>query len=170
MDRSPTTESPDLWQSYSGELTKFLTQKLRSREVAADLVQETYVRVLRLGSSTIIEQPRAFLYRIASNLAVDYLRRSSRQADLITDAESAPDVPSAAPGIDRRIEDRQTLARLEEALGELSPKCRRALLGNRLDGLSHVEIAQELGVSESMVAKYIAQALRHCRDRLRQDD
>jgi RNA polymerase sigma factor (sigma-70 family) len=166
----PNTESPDLWRSYSGELTKFLTQKLRSREAAADLVQETYLRVLRLGSSTIIDQPRAFLYRIASNLAVDHLRRSNRQADIITDAEPPPDVPSAAPGIDRRIEDRQTLARLEQALGELSPKCRRALLGNRLDGLSHADIARELGVSESMVAKYIAQALRHCRDRLRQDD
>jgi RNA polymerase sigma-70 factor (ECF subfamily) len=49
----------------------------------------------------------------------------------------------------------------------LSAKPRQALLLNRCDGLSHREIAQKLNVSQSMVARYLAQALRHCRDHFR---
>ncbi|MCP6134986.1 helix-turn-helix domain-containing protein, partial [Klebsiella pneumoniae] len=53
---------------------------------------------------------------------------------------------------------------LDEALLQLPDKARQALLLNRVEGLTQAQIAQRLGVSESMVAKYIGQALRHCRD------
>ena len=65
---------------------------------------------------------------------------------------------------------RQRLRLLETALDELPTKPRLALLLNRVEGRTFAEIASRLGVSESMVAKYIAQALRHCRDRLARDD
>jgi RNA polymerase sigma-70 factor (ECF subfamily) len=58
---------------------------------------------------------------------------------------------------------------LESAIKELSVKCRTALLLNRLEGKTHAEIARTLGVSESMVAKYIVQALKHCRARLQEE-
>ena len=56
----------------------------------------------------------------------------------------------------------------DEALAQLSDNARQALLLNRLEGLTQAQIALRLGVSESMVAKYIGQALRHCRDWLQQ--
>jgi RNA polymerase sigma factor (sigma-70 family) len=73
---------------------------------------------------------------------------------------------SLAPSAEDALDAKQRLVRLERAMGELSPKCRSALLMNRLDGKTHREIAEELGVSESMVAKYVIQALKHCRARL----
>ncbi|MBP3862408.1 MAG: RNA polymerase sigma factor, partial [Pseudomonas sp.] len=56
---------------------------------------------------------------------------------------------------------------LDEALQQLSPNARQALLLSRIDGMTQAQIAVELGVSPSMVAKYIGQALRHCRDWLK---
>jgi transmembrane sensor len=62
---------------------------------------------------------------------------------------------------------RERLQILDEALLQLSANARQALLLNRIEGLTQAQIAQRLGVSESMVAKYIGQALRHCRDWLK---
>lgn len=61
---------------------------------------------------------------------------------------------------------REQIALLDRALSQLPEKPRAALLMFRVDGLSHNEIAQKLGVSNSMVAKYIGRALKHCRDAL----
>lgn len=61
---------------------------------------------------------------------------------------------------------RQQLQLLHQALSELSENSRQALLLNRLDGLGHAAIAQQLGVSPSMVSKYIMSAVLHCARRL----
>ena len=73
-----------------------------------------------------------------------------------------------APSSEDVIEAKQRMVQLEAAIGELSFKCRTALLLNRLEGKTHAEIGRTLGVSESMVAKYIVQGLKHCRARLQQ--
>jgi len=66
--------------------------------------------------------------------------------------------------------DRDQLRLLALALARLPAKPRAALLLSRCDGLSHREIGVRLKVSESMVAKYLGQALRHCRDHYRHQD
>jgi RNA polymerase sigma-70 factor (ECF subfamily) len=73
-----------------------------------------------------------------------------------------------APSAEDVIEAKQRVVKLEAAIEELPLKCRRALLLNRLEGKTHAEIARTVGVSESMVAKYIVQGLKHCRARLQQ--
>ena len=71
---------------------------------------------------------------------------------------------------ERTLLARERLELLDEALAALPPNARRALLMSRVNHLTFARIAEELGVSESMVAKYIAQALRACRDHLRRFD
>lgn len=80
------------------------------------------------------------------------------------------DTTSSTPFAEDALEAKQRMAQLEAALDELSPNCRSVLLLNRLEGKTHREIARSLGVSESMVAKYIVQALKHCRARLEQGE
>ena len=76
--------------------------------------------------------------------------------------------PLASP--ERTLLARERLRVLDEALSALPPKARQALLMSRIGHLTFAEIARELGVSESMVAKYLARALRTCRDHLRRLD
>ncbi|MOA65525.1 putative RNA polymerase sigma factor FecI [compost metagenome] len=66
------------------------------------------------------------------------------------------------------MELRQRLELMQRALGELSKPCRDSFLLRKLEGLSHQEIAERLGISRSLVEKHIVNAMKHCRVRIRQ--
>ena len=153
------------------DLLRFLTRRTGDADRAADLAQDTYLKLATLSpASGEIRNPRAYVYRVAGNLAIDTLRRDGRIAADFTFLEAADLVADPTPSQDTHAIGRQRLRLLETALDELPTKPRLALLLNRVEGRTFAEIASRLGVSESMVAKYIAQALRHCRDRLARDD
>ena len=157
------------FERHHEDLLRFFTRKLGCRDLAADCAQETYVHLARMGPSVPIQNPRAFLFRVATNLAIDYLRKSRTRGTVLSIEPPPEDAPSTAPSVEAVIEAKQRVARLESAIKELSVKRRTALLLNRLEGKTHADIARTLGVSESMVAKYIVQALRHCRARLQEE-
>lgn len=151
------------------ELLRFLTRRTGDAERAADLAQETFVRLSAMPAATVdIENPRAFVYRVAGNLAIDAMRRESRLQATFVAPDAGNVVPDSRPTPEGVALARDQLRRLEVALDELPPNPRLALLLNRVEGRTFAEIARQLGVSQSMVAKYLAQALRHCRDRMRQ--
>jgi RNA polymerase sigma factor (sigma-70 family) len=152
-------------------LLRFLVGWMGSTERAADVAHDTYLRLVavRPGEARI-DNPRAYIYRVASNLAIDTIRRERRIADSFTGTDVDESVADPTPSLERALLAKERLRRLDAALAELPPKARTALLLFRLDGLSHTAIAEQLGVSESMVAKYLARALRHCRDRLEAQD
>jgi RNA polymerase sigma-70 factor (ECF subfamily) len=84
-------------------------------------------------------------------------------AALVEELASGPDNDPAG-----RAETQQRLEALQGALQELSPKAQAVLLLHRRDGYSLEEIGTQLGVSRAMAAKYLAKALLHCRQRLRE--
>lgn len=161
------TDLDTLFREHSVELRRFAYRETRDSERAADLVQDAFLRYASQPNGSFgIEQPRFFLWRILRNLLID-LRRMERRRGEHIDLDSASGyLVDPAPTADRRLEARQQLARLRAALAELPENCRHALLMNRLDGISHAEIGARLGVSSSMVTKYIIRALRHCMRRL----
>jgi RNA polymerase sigma factor (sigma-70 family) len=153
------------------DLLRFLTRRTGDAERAADVAQDTYVRLAAIAPANLdIQNPRAFVYRVAANLAIDTLRREGRIASDFTFLSAGEAVPDPAPSPEASALAREKVRLLEAALDELPSKPRLALLLSRVEGRSFAEIARQLDVSESMVAKYIARALRHCRDRLRQRD
>ncbi len=146
------------------ELSRHLRRRTGSSERAEDAVQDAYLRLLDVESAQgEIRDQRAFIYRVAGNLAIDAARRDHRSAG---EGEPDPATPDQTPGPEHQALAHDRLRQLDHALRELSPNARLALLLFRVDGLSHAQIARRLSVSESMVAKYIGQAVRHCRDRL----
>jgi len=160
------------FQENYEDLLRFLTRRIGNVERAADVAQDTYLRLAALPAANAdIQSPRAYVYRVAGNLAIDRLRREGRLGSNFTFVEAVDEtVADPAPSPEATLLARERLRQLDAALDELPPKARLALLLNRIDGLTFAEIALRLGVSESMVAKYIGRALRHCRDRIRQHD
>lgn len=155
-------------EQYYKELLRFLGRKLGDAHDAADVAQEAYARVLDRHANDAIAQPRAFLFRAALNLCTDLHRSRSRSGAQSFPLEAeAEDVMCDAPLQDERVYRRQQLKRLEEALHELPAACRRAFLMRQVDGMSHHEIARDLGISTDMVNKHLTRALRHCRTRMR---
>lgn len=150
------------------DLKAFLTCKFGCPLLAEDVVQETWLRIQRLSPTAEVEHPRAYLFRMAANLAVDHLRSEKVRTRHIS-ADSVPeDVPNGMPLPDTVIEYQQRLAILCTAVDELPPRCREVFMLHKFEGLSHAEITGRLGISRNMVEKHIIRGLAHCRDRLRQ--
>jgi RNA polymerase sigma-70 factor (ECF subfamily) len=154
------------FQAHHHDLLRFFTRKLGCRDLAADCTQDTYVHLVRMGQTITVQNPRALLFRVAANLSIDYLRKARTRRSVLSGEPLQEETASPSPTAEDALDAKQRLILLEAAMQELSVKCKRALLLNRLDGKTHKEIAQVLGVSESMVAKYIIQALKHCRSKL----
>ncbi len=160
------------FQDLYDDLLRLLTWRTGSSDYAADLVHETYFRVAAVQEAgREVDNPRAYVLRTATNVAIDSMRRDGRQRTVDADDALVEAVPDLTPQPEETLLARERLRLLDEALRALPPKPRQALLLNRVEGLTQAEIAVRLGVSESMVIKYIAQALRHCRAwRSRLDD
>ncbi|OLF52992.1 sigma-70 family RNA polymerase sigma factor [Pseudomonas chlororaphis] len=156
-------------ENYYRELVCFLNAKLGNLQVAEDVVHDAYVRVLERSSDTPIEQPRAFLYRTALNLVIDGHRRNAlRQVESLEVLDNEERFFSPSPHT--CIDHGQRLDMLQRALAELPTLCRESFLLRKLEGLSHPEIAERLGISRSLVEKHIVNAMKHCRVRVRQWD
>ena len=156
-------------ENYYRELVSFLSARLGNAQAAEDVVHDAYVRVLERSSDEPIEQPRAFLYRTALNLVIDGHRRNAlRQVEPLEVLDTEERFFSPSPQVS--MDHGQRLEMIQRALAELSPNCRDSFLLRKLEGLSHVEIAERLGVSRSVVEKHIVNAMKHCRIRIRQWD
>ena len=146
------------------ELLRFLGARLPGAD-ADDLAQECYLRLQRCEHLLVLRDPKAFLFRVAVNLLTDRARQQARrQRDLqrlgvTVHFEDAADVPCGAAALDDALAAEQALGSITTAIERLPAKCRRALLMQRIEGLSHEEIAATLCVSKSMVEKYIAKAV-----------
>ncbi len=160
----------DLFEQQSAALVKYLTARFKSAEEAKEIAQEAWLRIFRLEHPEELDNAKAFLFQTATNLSIDRLRRVSLERKHIGNADEARQEPEReTASIEDRIADQKTLDTLEAALFELPLKCRQAFVMHRHVGRSYPEIAAELGVSTSMVEKYIIQALKHFRNKLEQD-
>ncbi|MGA9660892.1 MAG: sigma-70 family RNA polymerase sigma factor [Pseudomonas alloputida] len=154
-------------EHYYRELVSFLSARLGSRQAAEDVAHDAYLRVLERTGSEQIEHPRAFLYRTALNLVVDRHRRQLvRQAEPLDALDADSRLHSSELQHDLQLDQR--LALMQKALDELSRPCRDSFLLRKIDGLSHQQIADHLGISRSLVEKHIVNAMKHCRVRMRQ--
>lgn len=157
------------WIEENGhDLLAFLSRRLNCRTTAADLAQETYLRLHLHAGEAVIDNLGAFAFRVAANLATDHQRKLATRGRFELEGlepEAVAEVGSGEAAPDELLARRERLALMQRALAELPLDCRTAFYLNRVQGLGHAEIARRLGVSESMVGKHLARALRHCRAR-----
>ncbi len=147
-------------------LLRVLTRRVGCPETAADLCQETILRLLASGLWAEARDPNALAHRVARNLVIDHVRRQRTEARHRGTEPVPADVPDPAPTPEQALEAQQRLACLDEAIASLPPKCRRVFLLRRIEGLSQAAIAAMLGISINMVEKHLRHALRICQHRL----
>ncbi len=142
------------------ELVRFAARRGAGHR-AEDVVQDTWLRLRERADPAEWREPRAVLFTTAANLATDEHRRDLRHARL-GDAVAAEAAGTAAPGPERVLEGRARVERLAAVLDAVAPACRDAFLMNRLEGLTHRQIARRLGVSTKTVQRHIERALLAC--------
>jgi len=158
----------DIEKQHGQRLRRFLASRLRHRSAdVPDLVQEVFLRLLRIERHETIRSPEAYLFTVAFHVLHQHVMRRSALPEsveitsLIDQMESAPQSDPAT-----RAETQQQLDELQGALRQLSPKAQAVLLLHRRDGYSLEEIGARLGFSRAMAAKYLSKAFLHCRQRI----
>jgi RNA polymerase sigma factor (sigma-70 family) len=153
--------------AHRGALQAFFYRRLRTKSDAPDLVQEVYLRMLRVRDTDSILNPEAYLFTVAGNLLRENAAADRHQA-AAADVEEADGIESLREvrGFDTSLDAARRVARLRVVLKELSPQCCAAVILQYRHELSYREIADRLEVSPSTVKKYLTQALSHCRRRM----
>ena len=147
------------------DLIRYISRRVRSIADAREIAQEAYVRLLRLDRTDLIREPRAYLYRVATHVLYEFELKSRN--DRLGLVRWKSDEASGIAEIHTRAVDQLALKeRMDAALAELTPKCRAVLILHRRDGMTYQEISERIGISVSMVKKYLIQGLRHCRQAL----
>lgn len=154
-----------LFRDHNDSLIRFLTLRLHSRHEAREVAQEAYVRLLQLERTDVTGFLRAYLFRIAGNLAIDRLRRRAtesrlQESDLFPGLFERPPEPEALAMEGERVDQ------IRGFLRELPDPVREAFLLFRTEDMDQGSIAKKLGVSDRMVRNHITRALMYCRLRL----
>jgi RNA polymerase sigma factor (sigma-70 family) len=148
-----------------GEFKLRLARRLGSMELAAEALQETWLRLQRPGQPGALERPDAYLFRIALNIAANH-RDAARRRLALSEIEALRHVDDDELDPERIAASRSDVAALADALDELPARCRAIFFAARLDGLPHRIIAEHYGISTRMVEREIKRALQHCGERL----
>jgi RNA polymerase sigma-70 factor (ECF subfamily) len=149
--------------AHREKLVNYAQRLIRNREGAEDLVQEAWLRFASTARDpSQLAQPTNYLFAIVRNLAVDWLRRSSRLEPVETTTEVYESVPSDAPSAESVLYYRDRLRALEAALSGLPERTQVAFIMYRAERRTLQEIADHLGVSVPRVHKMVKDAIFHC--------
>lgn len=169
MNKARKTLLEKLFAEHGQALVRFVTRIVRSPEDAEDIAQYAYLRLQNLTDEKDLENPRAYLFQIANNLALDQLRRGKLHIDYVSQHlpvdSTGEDNHADHHSPERVLAARQQLQAIHDAMDSLPLKCRQAFLLHRNRGLSYTEIAEDMNISVSSVEKYILQALKVCRQK-----
>ena len=156
--RSDTIDA--LYQGYHGWLLGWLRQRLRCPHNAADMAQDTFIRVLNARNAQSIREPRSYLGSIAHALMIDKFRRRAVEQAYLAELAARPERVVESP--ETRVLILETLVAVDTLLDGLGERTRRIFLAVQLEGLSYSAAAERVGVSLNTVKKHLARAMTHC--------
>ncbi|WP_426688647.1 RNA polymerase sigma factor [Rhodanobacter ginsengiterrae] len=152
-----------LYREHHHALLALLQCRLGSRTDAQEIAQEVYVKLLTMSDLGHVESPRAFLFRMAINQSVDYLRKRKVRASM-TPAPASEDL-HAMPLPEQHLWAGQQWKKVQTALRELPAKSSQAFVMHVLEGRGFAAIAEDMKLSERMVRYHVSRAMAHCRER-----
>jgi len=152
-----------LYLDHHRWLIGWLRRRVGCSQHAADLTQDTFVRVLALRDALpALQAPRAYLATTARRLLVDCARRQAIEQAWNDECAARAELAGAYPSPEASLIALRTLEALSRALEGVAEKAREAFVLHYLEGLTHADVAARLGVSDRMVRKYLAQVLVRC--------
>lgn len=163
IEVAPPTEQTlhALYRDHNGWLQNWLKRRLGNAWDAADLSQDTFLRVLASAQPLAeVHEPRAYLLTVGKRLLSNFYARRSLEQTYLQALAQLPE--ESMPSPEQRWLLLETLQALDELLDGMAGVVRRAFLWSQLEGLGYREIAERLKVSERTVKRYMAQAYEHC--------
>lgn len=149
-----------LFRAHNAWLTGWLRRRLGCPHSAADLAQDTFIKVLGARDTQQIVEPRAFLTTIARRVLCNHYRRQDLERAYHQALTELPE--SVAPSEEERAIILETLVELDQLLDGLPGPVKSAFLMSQVDGLSHGEIASALNISIATVKRHLNKAALRC--------
>ncbi|TDS85025.1 sigma-70 family RNA polymerase sigma factor [Comamonas sp. JUb58] len=159
-DPLQTLQVATLYSDHHHWLQTWLRRKVGNAFDAADLAQDTFMRILQAREVQRLESPRAYVTTVAKGVLVNWCRRQALERAYLEALAQLPE--PLAPSPEERALVLEALHEIDAMLDTLPPVVRRTFLLSQLDGLAYADIAEQLGVSLSSVKRYMAQAFRQC--------
>ena len=157
----------DLAETHGEQLRRFLVSRVRNAADVPDMVQEVFLRMLRIRNHEAIRSPEAYLFTVAQHVAQQHALRQAAIPASVEIGQMLSQIQAAAdtdPAL--QVSADQCLEKLDRALDRMSPKVRATFILHRRYGLSLVQISEQLKISFPMAKKYLVKALCQFRDHL----
>lgn len=151
-----------LFRRYDGDLKRYLRRRGASAETAADLTQETFLRLLTASPLGPVDNVQAYIFRTANNLSIDLARRQRLLPFLDNGEEVLDRLVDEAPSPERIVLSRQELAILQSALNQVPPTPRNVFLA-RLDGRTFEDIGRLIGIPTQTAFSQMVRVMMHLR-------
>ncbi|VFR44947.1 FIG006045: Sigma factor, ECF subfamily [plant metagenome] len=152
------------WLAHYSEIVAGWRRKVGVHEDSEDAMHDAVVRLLENGAAAV-NDPRAYLKRSTANGVIDRHRHQAVLPTTPLHELEEYDHPLAS-GPEAEVLARRLVADLKEALADLPAVCQHVYIRHRLEGWTHAEIAQGMGISRAMVEKHMTRALQHLNRRL----
>jgi len=153
-----------IYDQYINKIYRFIFLKVNSQEIAQDLTSETFLRSWEsFKNGNKIENPQAFLYKVARNLVTDYYREKAKTQ--VVSAEFVP-VADPRPGLDERVMLGSDLEVVRRALAILKEDYQNVIIWHYLDDLPIQEVAEMMGRTEETTRVLLHRALKALRQKL----
>lgn len=151
-----------LYAGHHGWLQGWLRRKLGNACDAADLAQDTFLRLLTAPAAEVpvLREPRAYLATVARRLLINHLRRQSLEQAYLQALAVLPE--AQAPSPEQQWLILEALQAVDAMLDGLPPKVRTVFILSQVEGLSYAAIAEQMGIGLRSVKRYMAQAMAEC--------
>ena len=151
-------------------LRAFISRFIRGPQDIDDIAQETFVRAFLAEQKGDIQHPKAYIYRVARNLAFETLSKKSTQ--LTSYIEDSCDLALLQSGEDIEVATivKEKFDRVKVAIAEMPPQCQRVFIMHKVYGFKYKEISQQLGISVSTVEKHIMTGLKKCKQSVKNQE
>jgi len=156
-----------LYTQHHSWLQRWLQRKLGHAADAADLAQDTFMRLLNAPEPIIeknsdwhLNEPRAYLTVVAKRLLANLYRRRALEQAYLDSLACMPELSTASA--EHKLVILETLQQIDRMLDGLPAKVRAAFLLAQLEGMAYADIAIQLKVSERSIKRYMVQAMAQC--------
>ena len=173
METDPEARRSDISEAFVEQqrpLRAFISRFIRGPQDIDDIAQETFVRAFLAEQKGDIQHPKAYIYRVARNLAFETLSKKSTQ--LTSYIEDSCDLSLLQSNEDIEVSTivKEKFDRVKVAIAEMPPQCQRVFIMHKVYGFKYKEISQQLGISVSTVEKHIMTGLKKCKQSVKNQE
>lgn len=157
---APTLDA--LYRGYHGWLLSWLRRRVQCSHQAADVAQDTFIRLLAAGTYVAPSEPQAYLATIARRLLMDGTRRRRLEQAYREELERCAAYLEQAPSPEQILQALQVIEAIDRALSQMKPRIRQTFVLRYLEGLDQAQIAARLGVTVRTVQHDLVDAVLAC--------